>query len=39
VQRRAYKLKEWDGATDFLEQVARAAGASPPIHLFVCSFF
>ena len=26
VQKRAYKLEEWDGPMDFLEQVARGAG-------------
>ena len=26
MQRRAYKLKAWDGAEDFLAQLARASG-------------
>jgi hypothetical protein len=30
---RAYKLKTWDGVDDFLEQVARICGASPPLSL------
>ena len=39
VQRRAYKLKEWEGAVDFLEQVARSAGAPPTLlspHYHAC---